>query len=255
MVVALAAILLMAGCKSDPSGPDDSATITDVDAADLFAMAYGLHSGGLAMFLNDAAAVAHGAQFPSRPDKKKGATVLRDTTVVRNRSYSEGGKTYAINYNVNYEYYYTRNGFSNPKDYWFAENKELKCLPTMKGTVTVPKLSGQDSAWGQVFYINTDSAIYTFNGKYERIGNYTFAGSTKTYNGKITTALVPGVRFDSNTKEIIDGDIQVSLRGTSSDGVRVEWAGTYTFRIGQPPRLAVNGKHYALNVKTGEATR
>jgi len=253
MAVALAVTLLMAGCKSDPSGPGDTVTITDTDAADLFAMAYGLHSGGLSMLLSDAVAVSRGAQFPAGTDKK-GATILRDTTVVRNRSFSEGGKSYTINYNVIYDYSYTSNGFNNPKDFFFAGNKELKCLPGMKGTVTVPKVSGQDSAWAQIFYINTDSSIYTFNGKYERIGVYTLAGG-KTYDGKITTALVPGVRLDSATKEIIDGDIQVSLRGESSDGKRVEWAGTYTFRIGQAPRLAVNGRYYTLDVKKGEATK
>jgi hypothetical protein len=248
---ALALVMLVGGCKSDPVAPDNG--FKDADAAALIAAAYGVQSGGFLMQLGDALSVVHGGDLPSRTEKKRGPSILRDTVVLRNRTSTSGGKDYIINYRVKYSISYTNNVFSNPKDYYFIGCKELKCLDTiLMGTMTTPKVTATDSGFSQILINNTDSALYTLNGKFFRYGTYTIVGTSKTYTGKIETALIPGAKVDPATKQIVDGDVEITMKGKQADGTTTEWAGRFVFRQGLQPRLELNGKSFTLDPQRGE---
>jgi hypothetical protein len=250
MAAAVLLAALVAGCKSDPAAP--STAISDTDAAGLFAAAYGAQSGGFLMQLGDALAVVHGGDFPSRADKKGRPTILRDTVVNRTRLVTTGGADYGISHLVRYSIAYTNNAFSNPRDYFFLGCKELKCVDTIyTGTMTLPKLTAVDSGWSQILMNNTDSTLYGLNGKFYRYGTYTFVGTSKTYKGKIETSLIPGAKVDPVTKQIVDGDVEIMMKGTQADGSIVEWAGLYVFRVGQPARIQLNGKTFIMDTEKG----
>jgi hypothetical protein len=256
-VSTLAVIVLLAtfasGCKSNPSAPDNG--LTDADAATLIAAVYGAQSGGFTMQLGDAIAIMHGGNLPAAAEKKGGRGILRDTIVDRNRTVTTDGKTYAINYKVKYDISYTNNNFNNPRDYWYQGCKELRCLDTLFiGTMALPGLTATDSGYSQILLNNTDSTTIGFNGKFYRYGTYTLTGSGRTYTGRIGSEGIPGVSVDPATKQIVDGDIELTMKGKQADGSTFERTAGLVFRRNQQPYVTINGKIFILNTQTGEAT-
>jgi hypothetical protein len=251
-VFILACAALAGGCKGeDPVAP--STKLTDDDAAALIAMAYG-QMGGFQLSLANAVDVARGGQVTGR-QKERGSVILRDTSIARTATVTYNGKQYSYTSAVNYGYFYTSNGFNNRRDYWFAGNTELVFNAGMKGTITLPKVVAVDSGWATMFLNGTDTDEFTLSGKFGRMGRYTFPGTSKIYNGNITSANMPGVKINRLTRVMDDSNlgIQVDLRGVDADSARVDFTGLLIMRPGQTPRLNLGGKTYNLDLEHGEA--
>jgi hypothetical protein len=252
LVLALA--VGITGCPDPESPPDTS--ITDADAANLFAAILTARSGGYLAYVADAASIAHGGDLPERASKGAGRAVARNVILDRNRSVTIGGTTYAYRYTVWYDILYT-DGIRAAKENYTPGNKEVRLQDTLyPGTLNIPTLQAADGGWSLVHLYDTDQDRYHLQGRFFRFGNYTFPGTGRTFRGRIeTTTLIPGVGVDPVAKTIVDGNVDVVLKGTDAAGNLFEAGGTYMFRVGQPVRLSTNAGHtYVLDMDKGSAT-
>jgi hypothetical protein len=233
----LCAVILMtafASCDND----DDSATVTEDDAAEMIAASLSESSSGLTSVIEVSA---------------EGSNVAVDNS---------GGRVAACGYTYSESFTKTSlQGSSITYNYDFSYGYALTCSAdaplslaiavTFDGEFDGPRLSSNHTGTADLDFTALDKDLTAFIAN----GTYSQSGSFESKVRNLNSGSSDDVNVDKANYEIESGTASVVITGNVTGKAAFSFEASVTFTGDKTGTITINGSTYAVNLLTGEVTK
>jgi len=230
-------LFTLGACKKT----SDNSALTTAEAADMIATSLSANSNGLTTNSADMTLNAQ-AVF----DLNIGCGNTKTYTFTRQNPV---GDTITYNYALNYAYTLNCNSNNLPDN--------VTGTSTETGTFDGPRLAanGTGSSSFRVAGLTPTATVYVLNGEYKRSVTYTSKIGSKNTSTAVVDLVVTNFTVSKSTKVITGGSAVLTITGTSTKNVTLNFSGSVTFTGDGKGTVTINGVVYIVDLITGQYTK